>query len=420
VASPFRRFPDVSTSPSRDRLPVIAVAIGITALPMLVPLGSGTAVVDIVLLAAIAVTFVWLGSSDASVHLPYAWPVAFIIVGGAIGTFISPTPLLSSLTLVEDAYLLLWAMVLANAVRTPEALRTIVRTWCFAAPLWAVALILYVAKSGTGVLNTTSGVRASFAFGDDNGLALFFVVTLMLIWASRTPRNPLVRAGAICVLLMAIALTGSLAGILGLLAGVAAVATVSIAVRRDIVAAMSFVLVAMVIFGALWLNADPIAQWAQASRYAVVRNSIGREVASRSGRQLLTDEAAQLYQTRGGLGLGPASTKSWLASDQAPYVKEAHDDWTAALVERGIIGLIGVAFLFSVFAFRAVKIADPRRLSEAFRRVIPAPAALLGAVVTIGVYSVTHEVLHDRTAWAAMGLVAGLFLWGRGEAAERW
>jgi hypothetical protein len=406
---------------SEHAAPEIAVAIGIAALPLLVPLGGGTALVDVVLLGAIAITFLWLGSTKTPAHLPYAGAVSLIVIGGTIGAFRSPVQALSTLTIIEDIYLLIWAMAVANVVRTPAALRTVLRTWCVTAPIWALALILFVAKSGTGVLNTTTGSRASFAFGDDNGLALYFVVTLMVIWACRTPRNRILRAAAIGTLLIAIALTGSLAGILGLVAGVAAVVTVTIAVRRDVVAAMSFVLVALVLFGALWVSAAPIARWAQSSKYAVIRNSLGREAASKTGRQLLTDEAWQLYRTDGSLGVGPASTKTWLAGDQAPYVKEAHDDWTAALVERGAIGLIGVGFLFAVFALRATRIADPKRLSDAFVRVIPAPAALMGAVVTIAVYSVTHEVLHDRTAWAAMGLVAGVFLWARRDAgAERW
>ncbi|MEA2557579.1 MAG: hypothetical protein QOG88_1117 [Actinomycetota bacterium] len=403
------------------RLPIVAASIGIAALPLLPPLGGGTAVVDIVLLGAIAITFLWLGSTGSPAHLPYASAVALIIIGGAIGTFRSPVALTSTLTLVQDLYLLLWAMVIANVVRTPTAMRTVVRTWCFTAPLWALALIGYVAASGSGVLDPTTGTRASFAFGDDNGLALYFVAALMVIWASRTPRKPLLRIAVAAPLLLAIALTGSLAAILGLLAGVFTVVTITIAIRRDVVAATTFALVALVLCGSLWVNADPIARWAQSSQYALIRNSIGREASSRTGRQLLTREAWDVYQADGSLGAGPASTKTLLAADQAAYVKEAHDDWTAALVERGVVGLLGVALLFAAFAFRAAKVADPKRLTGAFRRVIPAPAALMGAVVTIAVYSVTHEVLHDRTAWAVMGLVGGLFLWGRSEqGAERW
>ena len=40
------------------------------------PLGGGTAVVDILLLAAIAITFLWLGSTGLAAHLPYASAVA--------------------------------------------------------------------------------------------------------------------------------------------------------------------------------------------------------------------------------------------------------------------------------------------------------------------------------------------------------
>jgi hypothetical protein len=399
-----------------DSLPTRVTATGIVLLPLLIPLGAGTVVGDVAVVLAIAVTLLWLGTRR-DIHLPYLAPVALILLGGALGTFRSPVPLLSSLTLLQDLFLLAWAATVANAMRTPEGVRTILRAWCTAGPLWAVALILGVSAVGSSVLTSTSG-RASFAFGDDNGLALYFVVTLALVIGSRRPQHPALRLGSIVVLLIATLLTGSLAGITGLAAGTLLVIVAMVATRVGLAPALVIALSGFLVLGFYWLNADAIAQRASRSSFTVVRNSIGREVQSKGSREVLSQETWKLFREGGIWGQGPAATKTLLLNSQAAYVKEAHDDWTAALVERGVIGVLGVGLLMVAFARRALGVIDPARLKAGFREVMPNPAVLIGVLAALLVYSVTHEVLHDRTAWAVLGFTAGLYGFGRIQAKE--
>jgi hypothetical protein len=42
---------------------------------------------------------------------------------------------------------------------------------------------------------------------------------------------------------------------------------------------------------------------------------------------------------------------------------------------------------------------------------LPAPWFLVGALATLADYSITHELLHDRTAWTLLGLLAAFSLW---------
>jgi O-antigen ligase len=100
-------------------------------------------------------------------------------------------------------------------------------------------------------------------------------------------------------------------------------------------------------------------------------------------------------------------------AQQAPYPKEAHDDWVAAVIERGALGGLGLLLLVGEILIRASRAWDPLRLLLGLRMVMPAPAYLVGALGCVLVFSFTHEVLHDRTAWTLFAFVAAVALWGR-------
>jgi O-antigen ligase len=107
------------------------------------------------------------------------------------------------------------------------------------------------------------------------------------------------------------------------------------------------------------------------------------------------------------------ATKSVLRAELAPYPKEAHDDWTAALVERGVLGVAGLLLLAGEIVLRASRVGSPRRLGPGLAAALPAPGYLIGALATLAIYSFTHEILHDRTAWTLLGVLAAFSLWGR-------
>jgi O-antigen ligase len=96
----------------------------------------------------------------------------------------------------------------------------------------------------------------------------------------------------------------------------------------------------------------------------------------------------------------------------APFVKEAHDDYLAALLERGPLGLIGLLLLVSGLVVRGIIVAKGR-LSRGFETVIRHPHALLAAIVGSLVSSTVYELLHLRHLWVLFAFVAAVYLWGR-------
>jgi O-antigen ligase len=115
------------------------------------------------------------------------------------------------------------------------------------------------------------------------------------------------------------------------------------------------------------------------------------------------------------LGSGPRSTKAQLASSQASFVKQAHDDYVAAVVERGLLGGVGLLALIASVVLRTSTAAFSR-LSAQVAAVVPRAHALLGAIGALAVSAFFYEVLHFRHVWALLAVIAAVHLWGRDEA----
>src|SRR6478736_4146851 len=154
----------------------------------------------------------------------------------------------------------------------------------------------------------------------------------------------------------------------------------------------------------------------------VLHDSFGRGDSSSQDRQVLFSEGVRLFWDGTLVGVGPGRTKEALASIPAPYVKEAHNDYVATLVELGLIGGVGLVVLLASAAARLARVAGrcgrgmaeggPGRSGDPgpVTVLVPSPhclAALGAAFLMAGLF---YEVLHFRHLWAVLGLVAGLDL----------
>jgi O-antigen ligase len=214
---------------------------------------------------------------------------------------------------------------------------------------------------------------------------------------------------------VALLLTGSLGAISGLLAGLAVALVLEVRARRGPDTAIAFSLAVLLAMGsvALLVQREDLIASASHSSNALIRNSLGRSAQSSTEREVLARQTYGLWQTAGILGRGPISTEYTLIKQQAAYPKEAHNDWVAAMVERGVLGFTGLLLLVLEILLLAFAVWNPNRFTPQFRAALPAPAYLVGALATAAMYSLTHEELHERTLWTLLGLLAAFGLWGR-------
>lgn len=392
------------------RLAAVAVAL----LPLLRPGGpANTAPVDLIEGLTIAATLLWAGARGHRFRLALGIPMALFMAGGALGAIRGPVPGSGAIALTQDALLVVWAWAVINVARTPGRLRALLHVWAYAAVAWALLLF---AGLGAGIpaltgIASRNGTRTALTLIDPNVAASYWFVSIMIVWAVQRPRRRLHRLAAYALLTCALVSTGSSSGLVSLAVGVALAALLGIGRRVGgapaVTVAAAVALAALVTFQAV--DFRHLQERASASRWSFVRNGIGRGEQSVGQRSTLLGESVTLLDTGGPLGQGPVSTKPRLAAESAPFVKEAHDDYFAALTERGALGALGLFLLLGSLGLRAAIAGGARGRDGVLAR----PNAIVGALAGTLVAAALLEVLHVRHVWTLFALVAALHVWGR-------
>lgn len=393
------------------------VGTAVCLLPFLHPAGPGnTAPADLAICASIAVAVLWAARARLPIAFPYLLGVSCLVLGGALAANLANAPATTLLVLVQDALLFAWGMVLALGAQDARILRAVATAWCRTASIYAtlgVAAYLVGFSPLSGV-TAANGVRAAYTFGDPNLAGNYLVASLFVLAACRRPRSAPLRHLAYAMLLVAIVFTGSNGAILSLLLG--CILALSLARYRrhgpragllTLVGSLTVTAIAVsyvstqVDVGALELKA--------ANSIPLLRDSVARTSGSEGQRATIVSEGYHLFLQGDGTGYGPGRTKATLQRTQAPYVKEAHNDYLAALLERGVLGEIGLALLIGAAAARCRRLMVGH-LPEEYAAILPR-AWLLVVIGPIMALSATfYEVEHFRHLWTWLGVVAALSL----------
>ncbi|MDN5766148.1 MAG: O-antigen ligase family protein [Humibacillus sp.] len=395
------------------------LAVAIAGMPLLVPTAPGNvSPADLPILLAVIGVSSWLIRHRIRLRLPYSAGVWLLMTAGAISA-LATIEVHSTTVIAQDAFLLLWSGVIATALRVdPSLVRVVCAAWCWSGIGWASLLVIGRLAGISWLAGQTlaDGSRASLTFGDPNLAGNYFVACLFIVLASRHPRSRTLRTLGIVIIVLAIVFTGSNGAALGTVAGLAVGAVVAVRRSRGPLAALGLVVLVLLAVGVVDRTVNLAAvQEAAASSGPVLHDSIGRSDSSSEEREALFAEGKQLFWTHNLIGVGPSRTKPTLADIPAPYVKEAHDDYVATLVERGVLGGVGLIILLATIATRLGRVAGVRGRAGPVGRAaraaqIAAPQYLVCLGVAFLVSGMFYEVLHFRHLWAYLGLVAGLDL----------
>ncbi len=408
--------------PARANVVKVLMMAGIWSVPLLRPAGPGnTGPVDLVLAVAVLAAMLWVATHRHLVRFPYALPVGISIFAGTLastvafaGGYVSVGGGLLATT--QDVFVLAWGLAIVNVAREAGMLRAITRAWAISVTVWAAVMILGVFGHISALSGETArdGVRAAFTLGDPNLAADYFICSLFVLRAAQYPRRWFLRWACCAVILTAVALTGSNGGVLVLIIATISGAIFRLARRRGgavaVAVAAAVVLLAAVLVPTV--NLSGIALKAQAS-VPLLRDSIGRTAESSGSRSTILSETEQLYFSSDSLlGIGPGATKEAFQQHQYAYVKMAHDDYTAAVVERGLAGGVALICLLLMVATRCRRIAS-RPLRPAYAAIVPRPELLGAAAIAVLMSGMFYQVLHFRHVWALFGVIAALDMWGR-------
>jgi O-antigen ligase len=398
------------------RLAIRFTAAGVAMLPFLAGGVGNAAPVDLFFALAVVGCLLWAGRTGRRLRFPYAVSAGLLVAGGALGALVGPVPRAGAFALVQDCWLVAWCWTVVNVAWSSDRLRVLVATWVYSSIAWGGALVVGIIGHWTLLTGQTEaeGSRTTLTFLDPNYAGNYFFISVMLIWASGYPRSRGLRIAAYLLMVVALLSTGSMSAMISLLIGIAVATVLGVYRRSGLVPAVA-VLAALVLGGSLAASVTSVSEIQRSARtspHTFLRDGLGRGATSASGRETLFRESMRLYQTGGPLGTGPVSTKQRLRSDMAPVAKEAHNDYMAALVERGPLGVLGLALLLAVVAVRALPLVAAR-VGEGVIAAGLKPNALMGAVAGTVVAAAFNELLHVRHVWTLFAFIAAVYLLSR-------
>ncbi|MDX6302706.1 MAG: hypothetical protein QOF53_3920 [Nocardioidaceae bacterium] len=401
----------------RDEVLPSLVGVTVALLPILVPAGPGnTALADAGIAGCILLAAMWVSRERLPVTFPYAAGVVFLMIGGALGSTVAGAPLSTALVLAQDGFLLLWAAVLTLGRYDPAIIAAATVSWCRVAVVYSgfgvIAYIIgFAPMSG---VSAKDGVRASYTFGDPNLAGNYLVTSLFVMMACRRPRATSTRRLGYLLVVVAMGFTGSNGAMLTFLMGLATCVAatryrnrgalaglMSLTVSTALVAVMTVFVLPHVDFDAIRADA--------ANSIPLLRDSFGRSADSTSERATILGEGRTLYLQGNAVGYGPARTKATFQATQAPYVKEAHNDYLAALLERGVLGAFGLVLLIAAVGARCRRLLTGN-LRGPLAEIVPRFWILVVVAPVMAVAGGFYEVLHFRHLWTWMGIVAALVM----------
>ncbi|MFI0447039.1 O-antigen ligase family protein [Actinomadura sp. 6N118] len=411
----------------RRSLAGIVTVLGIASLPMLMPFGMGpgpgnTGLPDAALIVVTAVVLLWAGSRKQAIRWPFLIPTLLTIIAGGIASLANEG--IGALTLIKDLFVLLWAVSLANVGRDPALLRTAIKAWVWIGTFYALVMIFgFVIGNDTLSGKQIDGERAMFTFGDANYASNWFICIFFISRACRFPEKNVHRYAVCGILLVAEVLTGSNGGALAL--GCAIVLGHLFRLFREGKVHQALATGTLAVFlggGGVTLlsvvDIQPFLDRASATS-PILRDSIGRTTGeSTESRSTVFGTTVRMMEEQPHpWGIGPGHTEKAMLINQETYVREAHNDYIAAVLERGFLGGIALIVLVFVLLLKCTRIARRDVLKPEYARLVPRPE-LFGALVAVFLISgLFYETLHYRHGWAVFGLIAALDLFGRRESA---
>jgi O-antigen ligase len=325
----------------------------------------------------------------------------------------------SMLSLLAEGYLLLLLVCVANDLASDRrGLRAILAVWSVAALGWAAVFVglhfslLPLWLQGLLPGSAPEGARAAGAAGNPNLGASYLMTSFFVLAAAPWPRHRLARLVAAGWVLLGLYATGSNGALLGLAAGLP-VLLVAAGLRRTRTPGERLAVVGAALLGGGLLlgtlvtatgvpqvGVSDLRALASHQRAGVFGESLGRLDRSVSGRLTTWSHGWNAAGSGMVVGVGPGAAPE-IPLAGSTLRRGLHNDYLAFLIERGVVGLLGLLALAAVLLRWSARLLDAR-LPDGHGRW--SPAGLGAAVVANLVLASNHESFHFRHLWILVGL----------------
>ncbi len=364
---------------------------------------SGLGPVDLFIIGLMLTTWPVLWRRRVPLHVPLALPMWLIFAGSLIGALSGLDLGAAWVALIQEVYLFLLLVTLANAVIDRPTLLTLIKTWLIMAAFEAGLLILgrigvsipFLAGGGKAALlgdeHLSQIGRSVGTFINANAAGGFMMVSTFLLLAIPYPRHRPLRLGLILLLLGGVLSSGSNGALLGLTLGFGLASLYWLHHRgRAILFSLA---AASLVITLLALSAPLIASRLSSAGSGSPLVAFSRVDQKLSKRLALWDTAVDIAQEHP-TGIGPNVTVSIA-------VIAVHNDYIAFMSERGPLGLIGLLLLLGeVLFWLALAARDGRAWPHHL-----ASGALLGGLTSVAAMAMSHEVTHGRAVWLLFAVI---------------
>lgn len=388
------------------RLVVAIYVLGtvILSVEQFLKLPSNLSLVDFWSLLFLPICWWYLIRIRQPVRFPYVLGMWFILLGSFIGTFFSFDPLASIVFIAKEVYLYIWFVTLTAVFASLESslLRRVLLVWTMVVVLHGVMLVAeFVSPNFYGfmisILGSIGNVDSRF-LGRPAGLfenpvwaALFQVMGFVPLLLAGFRRELSLLLGII--LLLSILATASL-GALSALLGASVVAVIVLLLMGGHLKFLVWLATVLTLAAGLFLFTlsqfpDVLARLEHLTTDRAAHTAGERLGLWGSGSEIL-------FSQKSILGVGPNNYRDFLEN------KTLHNDFLEFGVERGVIGLLGLALLAGEALNSAVKILlQQKKIGDAAR---PVGVIFLAMLVGAFLESNAHQIFHFRTVWLGLAL----------------
>jgi hypothetical protein len=404
-------------TPSHGRLtPMLKFFIVIYLLGMVIfsaeqflELPANLGLVDFWNLLFLPVCWWYLIHIRQAVRFPYALGMWFIFLGSFIGTFFSLDPMASIIFISKEVYLYVLCVTLATVFASlePDLLRRVLLVWTvvavlhgslliaeFVSPNFYAFMISFLGR--IGFVDPRYIGRVGGLFSDPVWAALFQLMGFVPLLLVGFRRELSLLLGM--VLLLSIFATASLGALTSLL-GASVVAILVLLLMGGHLKFLVWLATVMTLAAGVFLFALSQSPDIMASLKHLTTDRAAHTAGERV--HLLGGGTEVLFSPQAILGVGPDNYRDFLEN------KTLHNDPLEFGVERGVIGLLGLALFGGEALNMAVKILlHQKKLGDASR---PVGVIFLAMLFGILLESNAHQIFHFRAVWFGLSLQAGIF-----------
>jgi hypothetical protein len=366
--------------------------------------------VDLWIAAAMAIFWLSFAAGRQTIMLtPYLIPMWLILVGSVISTFASPSASRSLIVLIKEVYLFAWFLTMTMMLSrlSPRKLRLVMLVWLATVILHGALIIAqflspdlwrFVSHLGNQPVAhdqyRPSGLFITPKAGNANKAAFFQLMGFVpLVLTSRSNAISLLLAAILSCSILA---TGSMGATIALSVGVVVGVTTILVLSQNALLLLRVLTkvaaAAAIVVAVLFSSLD---ESNQSHLKGIIFN---RAEKSSGGRFALWQRGLGVLVRRDGpliAGVGPENFRVVDGKGN-----QLHNDLLAFVVERGLIGGVGLVLLGGVALSRSLWLLRmPGTLGE---RLGVRSIVFLASMVTIAFESLTHQVFHSRELWLVL------------------